>query len=294
MVTSAYTVIQIIQTGLAFLAIILHSLGIYLLSQIKETITNQNIILMHLSVIEMIFSSGVIGYNCSGLSELELNENFSLSVYQFAEGTYVIFYLIMILLTTDRLAMSLLLLKYQVIMTRTRMKIALVLTWVIGIISGGLFIILSSRWIGTSIHIFLQGNFLILTVATYISILCKIHKRKKLLRTNPNSHNNSHSQFYLVTCLTISSFTLFVGLPDICRLSINKFDIKSFNDNVLQLIWSVNNIADPCIYIFLQESIRNLLKEKLCSWIRKNTKTNPENRGHLETRNVYLDVVRAQ
>ena len=124
MVTSTYTIMQIIQTGLLFLAIILHSLGIYLLSQIKETTTNQNIILMHLSVIEMLSSSYVIVYNCSGLVGLEMNENLTLSMYLFAEGTYITFYLIMILLTTDRLAMSLLLLKYQVIMTRLRIKTA--------------------------------------------------------------------------------------------------------------------------------------------------------------------------
>ena len=166
MVTSTYTIMQIIQTGLLFSAIILHSLGIYLLSQIKETTTNQNIILMHLSVIEMLSSSYVIVYNCSGLVGLEMNENLTLSMYLFAEGTYITFYLIMILLTTDRLAMSLLLLKYQVIMTRLRIKTALVLTWVIGIISGGLFVILRSRKIGTGIQIFLEGGFLILTVAT--------------------------------------------------------------------------------------------------------------------------------
>ena len=282
MVTLIYIVIQIIQTGVLFLAIILHSLGIYLLSEIKKTRTNQNIILMHLSVMEMICSSCVIVYNCSLLGGLDITENFILPAYLFAEGTYVTFYLIMIVLTTDRLAMSLFLLRYQVIMTRTRIKIVLALCWVLGVISGGLFVILSSRWIGLSTHIFLQGYFLILSVATYISILRKIHKRRKLLRTNPNSHDSSHSQFYLVTCLIISSFILFVEIPDLYRLSINEFDIKSFKFSVLQLIWSVNNIADPCIYIFLQESARNLLKEMFRSW--RNTKTAPKNRGHLEKR----------
>ena len=67
-----------------------------------------------------------------------MNENFILTVYLFAEGTYITFYLIMVVLTTDQLATSLLLLKYQVIMTRTRIKIASVLCWVLGVISGAL------------------------------------------------------------------------------------------------------------------------------------------------------------
>ena len=266
------TIIQIIHTCLLFLGVLLHSLGIYLLSKIKVAINNQNIILMHLSVFGIISSSYLIVYNCNRLAGLGMDENFTVSAYLFGEGTYVIFYLIMILLTTDRLAMSLLLLKYQVIMTRKRMKIGLVLCWILGIVCGGLYAILRFRKIGISIHIFLDGCFLILTVATYASILCKVHERRKLLRTNPNSHNSSHSQFYLVTCLIISSFTLFVGIPDIYRLSIPKFDIKSFYSNLSRLAVSVNNIIDPCIYIFLQQSVRNILREKLVSWRKSKNK----------------------
>ena len=275
MVTLAHLTIEIVQTGLLFLAVLLHSLGIYLLCHIKETRTDQNVILVHLSLVEIITSLFVIGYNAARLSAMEINDHVALLSYLFIEGIYLAFHLIMIVLTSDRLAMTLLSLKYQMTMTRRRMKLALAVCWITRHISGGLFVVLRLRWIVIIIHMLLIVCFMMLTVVTYTSILCKIRKRRKSLQKNANAHisrgNNrvqDSSKFYLVTTLIMSSFTLFVVIPYVYSLYDNVADIKSFKVVVLQLVWSANNIIDPCIYIFLQMPVRNLLRRKLITWCR--------------------------
>ena len=289
---SAYFVIKITQTGVLFLAILLHSLGMYLLKQIKETRTNQNTILMHLSLIEIITSSFVIIFNVSThfkILDVYVNYNFALSFHLFGEGIYLIFYFIMIILTIDKVAVSLLSLKYGVIMTCKKTKIILTLCWLIGIICGGIFIALRSTEIPSMIHIIADGCFLILAVTTYIFILYQIHKRRKLLQTNTNTHSmrdNNRGQifpkFYVVTGLVVLSFILFVAIPTIFKFFTTQ--LKPVEVAVLQLLWSLNDIVDPCIYIFLQKPVRILLGRKMKT--RRNTKKN----SSVEKRDPKTDV----
>ena len=190
----------------------------------------------------------------------------------------------MITLIMDRLAMDLLSIKYQVIMTRRRMKIGLAVCWILGVICGVVFVSLNDRQISIVIYTSADCSFLTVTVATYTSLMCSIRKRRKSLQTNTNtdvlrvkSYGQGIPKFYLVTGLIILSFTMFVAIPNIFSSFI--FDLESFGEVVGQIMWSLNNLIDPCVYIFLQKTARILLRRKLMAWriTKKNQRAPREN-----------------
>ena len=268
MAVTAYFVINIAQIGILLLALLIHSLRIYLLYHIKETRTNQNLILIHLSLIE-IFTSTLAVAHGAGVSILKMDEKVAVSLYYFCIGAYLIFYLIMIALTLDRLAMSLLSIKYHTVITRGRMKVALIACWPIGVLCGAVFVKLQSYKIAAMVYIIADGCFLVLMIITYTTVLSKISKRRELLQRNEAQNNDHHQEptkFYLITGLIISSFTLFAAVPNLCKLFLFDYNSRSFGWEAILLLWCFNNIIDPCIYIFLQKPVRKLLRKKIIIW----------------------------
>ena len=149
------------------------------------------------------------------------------------------------------------------------MKIGLAVCWMLDVICGVVFVTCSDRQIPTVIYTLADCSFLTLTVATYTSLMCK---RRKSLQTNTNadalrgkSHGQGIPKFCLVTGLIIFSFTMFVAIPNTFWLFI--FDLESFGEVVGQVMWSLNNLINPCVYIVLQKTARILLRRKLMTWM---------------------------
>ena len=170
---NGYFAINIAQISIQLLALMIHSLGIFFLCQIKETRTTQNLILIHLSFIE-IPDSNSISDCCRRCHYPGDRQKTFESLYLFGAGIYMTFYLIMIALTLDRLAMSFLSINYYAIIMRERMKIALLAFWPIGVICGAVFVKLQSYKVLDIIFTLAGGRFLVLTIlpAHVFSINC--------------------------------------------------------------------------------------------------------------------------
>ena len=261
------------------LALLLNSLGIYLLSEIKKRPTHQNFILINLSVVE-IFSC-IIGVIYFAL--LLGNDNIYISSVWFYQtighGTYLTYDFIMITITLDRLAMSVLSIRYQSVITYRKVVIILASCWIMGpSISLLLFLLqkyqlicfqLCQQIIFTAVDL----SFVTVTVITYLHILYRLIKRRKLFQSEEpetskqrNTKTNLNqgkdlSKFYMTSGLIILSYTLLVAIPNLIREL--RFEPQNRSNNYLYAVRPINYIIDACVYILFQQSVRNLLKRKL-------------------------------
>ena len=261
-------------------AISLNSVGIYLLCQIRNTRTNQNVILMNLSsaeillclikMIDKLFSLLRISYDMKIIKTVQL-------------CFYLTYYLLMILMTLDRLFVSVSPIKYQVIMTQRKTKMVLTSSWIAGLIFGLLVYSLRPLDIlylfATVLMPVLNGSFFVAALTTYSYILHKLLDRRTLINknsrenssNNPTKNSRQHKElakFYYVAGLILLTYIILVGIPSSVKLFVYYPDMNSFGYRMLTAPYYVNCIADPCIYIFLQPTVRKLLKNKITMYTR--------------------------
>ena len=262
-------------------ALTLNSVGIYLLSQIKKRRTHQNLILKSLSLAEILLSILPFIVYPLKIHSLEKNHDLAFRIF-YTTGTAVgmTYYLTMITLTLDRLAMCVLTIRYQIILTHRRMVITLISQWIISLaFSLLLFFLNLSLRSSEIVQLPFDFSFLAITMSTYFMIFRKLMNRKEDLQgeqtKNMHKENNTRSsnqdrhafKFCFTSGLIILSFFVLVAVPNIVYVMVLGSD-KSINviDNHMLtfiLIRQLNNVIDPCIYIFFQKNVRSLLKRKI-------------------------------
>ena len=249
------------------LASLLHVLGVYLLRQIKGTRTNQNIILINMSLLEILSSTSGIAFLSVLISRASNNHDIVEMFRMFSRGFCPAFYFIMFVLTFDRLAMSLSPLKYQATMTVKKLKTALMLCWFIGAAAGVVFAIVRSGKLIDYINATLSVLFLLLIIIAYAIILCKIIRQRQLFARNV-SHGAIHgkslhlSKMYYVSGLIIFTYAFFIAVPNLFLIF---YPVLS-ESHIAIMLWALNDISDPCLYIFLQKPVRTIFKTRMLSW----------------------------
>ena len=151
------------------LGTLLHALGLNLLGHVKETRTHQNIILMNLGFAEIILSARGVADFSYQISGKIINTPASM----FFRSAVTTFYLIMMSLTLHGLFMTVLPLRYNIVVTRKKMRVVLMFCWLIGFIVGAIFSILNSYQVAFITSGSLHGIFLILAITTYAIIFGK-------------------------------------------------------------------------------------------------------------------------
>ena len=277
MEASALLPLSVITFVLIAVALTLNSAGIYLLSQIKKRRTHQNLILKNLSLVEILLSIlPLIVYPLKIYSWEETHDLAFRIFYTTGTGVGMTYYLTMITLTLDRLAMCVLTIRYKIILTHRRMVIVLISQWIIGLAFSLLLLFFSPNIRSSEIvQLPFDFTFLAITMSTYFTIFRNFMKSKKDLHgKNMHQENNARSsdqdrhafKFCFTSGLIILSFLVLVAVPNIVYLMV--FGSKSIDviDNhmlVYILIRQLNNVLDPCIYIFFQRDVRSLLKSKI-------------------------------
>ena len=273
---SDFIPISAVAFALVALALFLNLLGIYLLSQVKSYRTHQKIILMSLSASEILMSISATAYYVMVLGNKETLWSFGWFFHIFGTGTYLTYSLIMITITLDRLAMSIFSLRYQAIVTSRRVIIVLISCWIIG--PSCITILYFVDRIKKQItHVIIDLTFIAISTATYSYILHNLIKRKRTFQVNQSkkschrstdrklSQQNSSSKFYFTSGLIIFSYITLVAVPNLIKEFKQLKEIKLLcrEHAVLYLISLINFIVDPCIYIYLQKPVQNVLKRKL-------------------------------
>ena len=177
MENSEYIGITVLQCTTTALAILLNSLGKYLLSRIRNTRTSQNIIpMINLSFAEILMSiTGIVQSLFGFLRNIEINKGIQKIIKAIPGGLLFTYYLLMISMTSNRLFVSVFPIKYQIIMAQRKAKIALALSWVAGLTFALIAISLPTTVLlylfATIILPMFNGLFIFIALITYFFIL---------------------------------------------------------------------------------------------------------------------------
>lgn len=256
------------------LSVVLNSLGVYLLKQLKSPRhMNQIHILMSMSFSEVLLGVVSIVHVVANLAGYE-RESSHISVYceEIITGLSVTYYIILFMLTLDRLLACVLLLQYPRIATTKRTLLCLSIAWVIGVIVAFPFFFYSPDTFYEIrykyIYISLDGIILAVVFITYSYIF---HKTSRKHRTASSTVQRRGKMLFVITII-IATFILLLVIPDI--LYEYRFMIHDIGSDVemgiIMFCWELNYLSDPGVYIFLQRNVRTVLRRKIADIHRKN------------------------
>ncbi len=259
-------VLNCIVTLVVLFAIVFNAVGFYLLLAAKNS-TNGNILLMNLAVSQLILCAGQITDNfCRMFRHEEMNT----LIWKIGTAFFMVYYLIMFLLTIDRLIAIRLPLRYRVLLTKERLLRCLKAVWAVSI-GVGVSVILNEtwhEWFEKYVWSILSAVFLLLCFVAYCLIYRTIRARRRLDNNLQQAARRQqlafrrNTKFFKIVALIIASFILFVLIPDIIfYILLEQTEITA---ECVLILWFIGIALDPVIYVFLQDNLRQMLKRKLC------------------------------
>lgn len=249
-------------------AIFLNALGIYLLYKTcgNQPPSNHTIVVAAVSTL-VIMISIMEGVHLIGeLSGFNEGSKFSSNCDVTIAGLFLVYYLVLCLLTLNRLMASVFIYNYRNVVSKRRLLSALLTIWIVGIIITLPFYFIEfdtffKIWY-KFIYLTLDAINLISAIVTYTYIFKTTKAREKRIKTSNQS--NTSNKLVLISFLIILTFILFVTFPDIYyayRFAITE-EGGTLEEKVVMICWQINYILDPLIYIFFQNELRKKLFRK--------------------------------
>ena len=271
MVDSVSMIFYCLTFTVATVALLLNGLGIFLLTKLRARISNQNVILLNISLIKLIGSITEVA-----LCVLEITgegeEQRSYQVLHIINvGAFGVNHLTIVVLTLDRLLGTVIPLRHNVLITKDKLRIAILASWIIGTAVIVPFFICDYAILYSIyykiIYPTLDGIVLVIAVTAYSSILGLLLRRERGVTPRSARRNQLFGRFFYVSSLIIASFILFVAVPDVVYavLVIIQGNKDPMIEHAILLVWSIYLLSDPLIYIFLQKPIRL----KFCKMLRR-------------------------
>ena len=270
--------IPIIISSIIVFNILFHGIGLYLLlkTYTRRGMTTQQMLILHLSVCEFLS-------NCVWLViyVLLFLRCYIASPYGYCICTYLalkkIMYILIMLMTIDRLAAVLLNFRYRSLWNTDKTKKTLFLTWLIGALHYIAYVILYrfqgewyihekwSLYSNTALSIF----YVLLAAATYSVLFWKYMKSRKLMHNNQtqqgeNESSTSISQTFLksrfyVSVLIVFTYLIFDTIPSCAAGFLHVHVHYKAIWAVMRIFRHLNCTSDAIIYIFLQKDVRKEL-----------------------------------
>ena len=241
------------------LGIIFHTVCI-LLSWSKNTRTsNQSILLVHFSLVSIVSLSTNIYSTHHKTYSIRFSEQYIQCFYVI----YINYILNLMLLTTDRLLLALLSIKYATIVKRRYIFLFLLLSW-LAAISYGIVLRYTNFYKNlirktSGISLIYNGCVVGYTILSYVVIGVIVNRSAKASGQSSRKSFLSH----ITPLAIVGSFFFFNVFPALLILWI-KMDVqsKSFQYLVVGLIGvnCLNNVTDAILYVFLQRRIRRRFK----------------------------------
>ena len=277
------------------IAILLHLLGLFLLSNQKQS-SNQDIIIMNLSIAELGMCMFDIVQNI--LSRLPKQHFNHAIIIVTGCGFFVIPFLIIVtFLTLDRFFEVYLNIKYQMHFNKLKIGAILALAWITGIITAIVLLYKKLRYhlnVRALIYKFmlptLESILFVICVLVYGYIYYKYRKSRKpkhsighfrsrsifsnckIYPLQKNSNKRKYSTVFkkrklFAPFLIIVTLILFVIVPDMLNLYLfyiyKKTDGKIWS-NILLCLYSAGFIVDAVIYVFIQSHVRRTFFKLFC------------------------------
>ncbi len=248
-----------------------NALGIYLIFSTKS-MSNSKFLLINLASSEILLCGSQMAYYSASLIPGSKERELPIA-YKIALMCAFYYYLSMFLMTIDRLVAILFPLKYRVTVTKTRLFRMVLAIWFLALVLE-VSLFLSKSWsglVGSYFWVSLDVTYFILFCVTYGLILFRIKSRRRFENNLPETATerrhrfaiNRERKFFKIVALIIVSFIILIMIPNIVHRYIDSAPnelLKAF----ISLVWVCSFIADPIIYIFLQDDLRLLLRSKFC------------------------------
>lgn len=259
--------------------VVLHSIGCYLLllqQKRQSGDSPRDIFVINLSIIELVKNLTTIFSNNLVVEHTEENLFY---LFNILWNMNFIYFVSMILITTDRLLAALLNLKYRVYCTYKRKRYIIVTQWMLGIIVTALSI--KFGWLGNSSpfngYFFVVSTvYLLFAIFTYCMIF-KTFMRSRLTTQQTNGNISAFKMFrqskFYVAVLLITSFIFFIILPDIVGFFMIITTNQGRHEMWFVAMWvflrNISDTCDWCIYVFAKVTTRELFYKNICCCCRK-------------------------
>ena len=265
---------------LLLIAGIVNILGIYLLYQLKSKLKEHRLLLCFLSGTTIVIVLLESVYWIGEVVGLEEYSSRLLQVIIIIDlGVFCTYYLTLLVLTLDRLFAVSYPFAYKRLLNIKKIYFAMVACWISGTLSSIPFFFLDYHAIYDIYYKYiilaLDGLILVTVLFTYVFILQLLFKRywkeKRLAASGKipayyQKKSNCNCKFVRIFLLILTSFLIFVVIPDIYFVYRGViFDYMSMTEEeIISLMWQINYILDPLVYIFFDPAIRKVLKRKIC------------------------------
>ena len=247
------------------LSVILNTLGIYILSNLKHELTNQRMYLINLSFSELLYASTTLGYYLID----EFSDNDDSTVYAtFSRLSWLFYYLYLIsplFLTMDRFVAITFPFKYKAISTKTKAIAVVLLSWICVFLTAIPALFITDYETARSSHLPAMAlGIAVLVIAfavcAYIVIGLKVHKQRKSV-----GRANSNPKILKVATIIIVTYFLLELIPDLVTTVLLKsnFNIARDYRRVIYLPGTLNTICDPIIYVYNYPPLKIAVRKKV-------------------------------
>lgn len=261
---------------LYIVSLILHGMGTYVLLTLRSRRSNQDTIILNLSVSEIFMSLFDLTQNI--LSRYVAHKDAPTNYLTIIQCTLFVLpnFLILFILTLDRLLEVYLNIKYKVYVTKSKTRLQLRVCWCTGCACAIVIITLRvtiykdvARYIFMYIFPIVEGLLFLFAVTTYIYIYRRLLRNQRPPTHYPSVHGNIQTTTRSIKLfppfLILITFFIFAIAPDVANLFL--FYIydevgTNLHSNILLTLYVIGFICDALIYIFLQSHIRHWLKRK--------------------------------
>lgn len=262
----------VISCCLASMCLVLNSLGIYLLSQIKTNNMNQIMILINLGVAEILIAIGWLAEDVASMYGYSINDRLMQVVWGVRAGAYCFWFTCMCIMSIDRFLGCHFPLKHLILSSKKNIHRLMLCVWMLCATNSIFLICFDTRVlfdIYNSTVWFIFSSISVLTfVLTYTSIAVYMLKRRGVKRKSETAGRcvlKSNQQFVTVVTLILMSYVVFEVCPTTVTMVYFQTDerIPHTLSNIIDMSYIVAIFVDPLIYIFLQSRVRKLLVSKL-------------------------------
>lgn len=272
MVTTFLIVTKTLSFIISTASILFNAIGIYLLKKTRHFCPGQTVIILNLSATELFIAVGYViqdAFTLKGNNYKEyFNATFAHLVWSSRSGAYTVWYLVMLLLTTDRFLACNFPVKHRNFATRQNIKITLTVFWLAGIANGIILCVdfhLFHNAYTKFVWLALDSFVLAIILIAYSSIFVHRISRKRIspcqnairFMTIPRI-STMHQQFVKAVGLIVFTFLLFEIAPTVAYLVLFKLTSNGseFALSIIFLSYEFVILSDPLIYIFMQDRIR--------------------------------------
>ena len=260
--TDVFPVLGIVE---CLAGLILHGAGIFAII-LRDRKTNQTLVLFWLSFVEaLLLIQGIIGQSLTLFyTTYSWHRNVFLQVFTICNLTslFTLFFT-MYILTADRLVCILTPLKHRIYFPRRRMKIVIMMSWIVSFLLGMLQYSLREIPVIQHMAIGIGALYIILVIITYSIIIYKVQQSRRRFRssrtTQPRQVLKFRKEFLLPTMIIFNFIILFY--VTLVLITVTGRQQHYILQSCL-LLQYFGLLCDPLIYVLLTKHYRDIFVTK--------------------------------